>query len=160
MQFPCYNELHLSLIMYVNHELSSCPSHVRFYLTSFNAWNLDEFIRISLKFLSCCDLTIFWLGPAGPGRPAPIFKHNWCPISTPLFVSRLRIFTPMHTLPRPPVRLLAELSKRNVLADPSIDYGVRRAIVVMRFAMSDFHRALSGARRQSDEVDSVHEADL
>jgi hypothetical protein len=43
-----------------------------------------------------------------------------------------------------------------LLADSGIDYGVQRAIVVTRFAVLDFHRARSGARQQSDEVDSVH----
>jgi len=45
--------------------------------------------------------------------------------------------------------------KRHVLADSDIDHGVQRAIVVTRFAVLDFHRTLSGARQQSDEVDSV-----
>jgi hypothetical protein len=36
--------------------------------------------------------------------------------------------------------------KRHVLADSGIDYVVQRAIVVTRFAVLDFHRALSGAR--------------
>ena len=53
------------------------------------------------------------------------------------------------------VRLLAELSKSHVLADSGIDYGVQRAIIVTRFAILDFHWALSSARRQSNEVDSV-----
>jgi hypothetical protein len=42
-----------------------------------------------------------------------------------------------------------------MLADSGIDYGVQRAIVVTRFAVLDFHRALSGAHQQSDEVDNV-----
>jgi hypothetical protein len=42
-----------------------------------------------------------------------------------------------------------------VLADSDIDYGVQRVIVVTRFAVLDFHRALSDARQQSDKVDSV-----
>jgi hypothetical protein len=42
-----------------------------------------------------------------------------------------------------------------VLADSGIDYGVQRAIVVTQFAALDFHRALNGARQQSEEVDSV-----
>jgi hypothetical protein len=45
--------------------------------------------------------------------------------------------------------------KTHVPADSGIDYGVQRAIIVTRFAVLDFHRALSDARRQSDEVGSV-----
>jgi hypothetical protein len=39
-----------------------------------------------------------------------------------------------------------------VLADSGIDDG---AVVITRLAVLDFHRALGGARQQSDEVDSV-----
>jgi hypothetical protein len=41
-----------------------------------------------------------------------------------------------------------------LLADSGIDYGIQRAIIVTRFAVLDLHRALSGARQQSDDVDS------
>ena len=53
------------------------------------------------------------------------------------------------------VRLLAGLSKSHVLADSGVDYGAERAIVVTRFAVLGFRRALNCARQQSDEVDTV-----
>jgi hypothetical protein len=40
-----------------------------------------------------------------------------------------------------------------VLVEPSIGYGVQRAIAAMRFAVLDLQRPLGGARQQSDEAD-------
>jgi len=92
-------------------------------------------------------------GSGGPGATAKIRSDNG---HRPAFhtTQPCKHLSPSYTFHL--IRLLAELSKKPRASRIQVlIMEFQRAIVVTRFAVLDFHWALSDARRQSDKVDSV-----
>jgi hypothetical protein len=135
-------------------------------------WGFDSRQRHVLMFPLCVDDVVIpiWgfllclevLRLSGPmtrkqGRRAGGHSENQVGQRSPTRVSTTqpcKHLSPSYTIHL--IRLLAELSKKPRASRIQVlIMEFQRAIVVTRFAVLDFHWALSDARRQSDKVDNV-----